>query len=232
MSNNERLDDTLRELGQARLTPPPLPDALQAELSELRPTRPRSPRRRFVALGLVSLAYCASLLLTMELRPDLWELPRPWLVLYCAAWLVAFVALGWLAVVPGPGRIMPDWRRAGVAAALAGIGFVAAGFLFEQPPPPGSPASRGGLGLGCVALGVVTALVPVALGALLLRGRVPVGSRWAGAGMGAAGGSLGGLLLHLYCPLGHGLHLGLSHGGVVVVSAILGAVLIPRAASR
>jgi hypothetical protein len=84
--------------------------------------------------------------------------------------------------------------------------------------------------LRCLIMGMATALVPVILGALILRGSVPVGSRWAGAGLGAAGGSLGGLFLHLHCPVADALHLGVIHGGVVALGAIVGALIIPRAA--
>jgi len=80
----------------------------------------------------------------------------------------------------------------------------------------------------CMGLGVATALVPVVLGALVLRGALPVGSRWAAAGLGAAGGSLGGLVLHLHCPIVDGWHLGIAHGGVVAVSAALAAALASR----
>ena len=40
--------------------------------------------------------------------------------------------------------------------------------------------------------------------------------------------SLGGLMLHLHCPVTDGLHVGLVHGGVVGVAALLAAAVIPR----
>jgi hypothetical protein len=61
-----------------------------------------------------------------------------------------------------------------------------------------------------------------------LRGVLPVGARWTAAGLGAAGGSLGGLVLHLHCPIADRWHLGLVHGGVVVLAAVLAAVVVPR----
>ncbi len=82
--------------------------------------------------------------------------------------------------------------------------------------------------MGCIGVGLLSALVPVLLGALLLRGRLPVGSHWAGAGLGAAGGSLGGLILQLHCHVADGLHLGVVHGGVVAIGAVIGALLLPR----
>ena len=60
---------------------------------------------------------------------------------------------------------------------------------------------------------------------------MPVGSRWTAAGLGAAGGSLGGLVLHLHCPIADAWHLGLVHGGVVIIAALISAALVPRAAA-
>jgi hypothetical protein len=80
----------------------------------------------------------------------------------------------------------------------------------------------------CLGLGTLTAVVPVVLGALFLRGAVPVGGRWAAAALGAAGGSLGGLMLHFHCPIANSWHLALGHGGVVAISAVLAARLVPQ----
>lgn len=235
---DDRIGRTLRELGQTRLAPPPLSAELESELGKLAPKRTRSPRLGFVVTGAVSLLCVGVLVGVYGLRPDLPGLPWLWIVLYCAAWFASFVAIGWLALVPGPGQVMPNWRYAGMGAAVASIGFVAAGLLFDRHVPGvsilGKPSMRDmlGLGYGCLSVGVITALVPVMLGALSLRGRVPVGARWVGAGLGAAGGSLSGLHLHLHCHIADKLHLGIIHGGVVVVSALIGALLIPRAAGR
>jgi hypothetical protein len=235
----DRIDAALGELGDlagAAMELPPLSAELAAELDDLQPVPPRRPRRSFLVLGVASLVYGGCLLWLMRLRPDLSGLPWGWMVMYSLAWLAGFLAIGWLAVVPRAGRVMPDSRRAGMAAVVASIGFVVAGLLFDRHAPGHSivgESTWSGLferGMGCLIMGVATALVPVVLGALLLRGSVPVGSRWAGAGLGAAGGSLGGLFLHLHCHVADALHLGVIHGGVVVLGAIVGALIIPRAA--
>jgi len=36
-------------------------------------------------------------------------------------------------------------------------------------------------------------------------------------------------VLHLHCPVTDGLHVGLVHGAVVGVAALLAALLVPRA---
>src|SRR5690606_36206404 len=114
------------------------------------------------------------------------------------------------------------------------IGFVVLG-LAVHPSGPSSAQHRWDnlvRGHGCLEIGLLTALVPVIVGALFLRGAVPVGSRWIAATLGAGGGSLGGLVRHLHCPIADGLHVGVIHGGVVVIGALLAAALVPRATDR
>jgi hypothetical protein len=238
MTSDDRDDHigrTLRALGDHLPEAPPPPPALQAEIDRLTPVRTRQPRRQFVAISAISLLYGGLLLLIKNLRPDLSALPTTWLVLYGAAWLASFLAITWLVLVPGPRRVMPSWRRAGIGAIAASAGFVLAGLLLDRHAPGHSvvlePTLGGFLrGTRCLLFGGVTALVPVALSTLLLRGSVPVGAHWAGAGVGAAGASLGGLMLHFHCPVADPLHLGLVHGGLVVLGAVLGALAVPRIA--
>jgi hypothetical protein len=233
--SSDRIEQTLRALGNRLPDPPPLAPALEAELGRIQAVRTRRPRRQFVITCAVSLIYGGLVLLLARLRPDLAGLPMAWMIIYSAAWLLSFLVITWLVLVPGPGRVMPSWRHAGIGAVTASIGFVAAGLLFHRHAPGLSVVPEPSLHnllahSGCLRGGVLTAMVPVALSALLLRGSVPVGSRWAGAGVGAAGGSLGGLMLHLHCPVADALHLGVIHGGVVVIGVVVGALAVPRIA--
>jgi hypothetical protein len=65
-------------------------------------------------------------------------------------------------------------------------------------------------------------------GALLLRRLFPIGSARIAAALGALGGATAGLVLHLSCPIGGALHVGLSHAGGVALGAALGMLLLPR----
>jgi hypothetical protein len=87
-------------------------------------------------------------------------------------------------------------------------------------------------GHSCLWMGLIVACVPVIVGAWSVRGAIPVRSRWTCAALGAGAGSLGGLVLHLHCPIADGPHIGVIHGGVVAVAAVLAAVLAPRVANR
>ena len=212
-------------------TPPPLSPMLEAELAQLAPVETRRPVRQVMLLVALSLVYGAGVLAMLAMRPDAHELPMGWLLGAGVAWLVGFVVPLYLATVPRRGAVTPRWRLAGIAALIGSVGFVALG-LCLHPSGPSSVAlgwEHFGRGAGCLGTGVATALVPVVGGAIFLRGALPVGSRWIAAALGAGGGSLGGLVLHLHCRVSDGLHVGLIHGGVVAVSALLAAALVPRA---
>jgi hypothetical protein len=210
--------------------PPPLSQVLEAELAQLRPVATRRPLRQLALLVAVSLIYGAGLLVMLTVRRDLHELPMGWLVSAGLAWLLGFLVPVTLATVPRPGAVMPRWRLAGLASVLAAVAMIGLGLVLHPTGPHSAVLGWDGVprGYGCLALGLETSIVPVVVGTIFLRRTLPVGSRWVAAGLGAGGGSLGGLVLHLHCPIADGLHVGLVHGGVIVVAALLAAALMPR----
>ena len=210
--------------------PRPLSAQLEAELGRLAPVAMRRPLRQLAILVGISLVYGAGLLAVLTVRRDAGELPMGWLVAAATGWLLGFIIPCHLAMVPRPGSMTPRWRLAAIAAAVTSIGFVVLGLVIH-PSGPSSVAygwDRFARGHTCLELGLATAFVPVVAGAIFLRGALPVGSRWTAAALGAGGGCLGGLVLHLHCPVTDSLHVGLVHGGVVVVAAALAAALVPR----
>ena len=211
--------------------PPPLSQLLEAELAQLTPVSTRRPMRQLALLVAVSLIYGAGVLAMVTLRRDLHELPMGWMVGAGLAWLLGFVVPVYLATVPRAGAVMPRWKLAGASAIIGALGFIALGLALHPSGPSSAQLGWGNFmaGRGCLEIGLATALLPVVVGAIFLRGALPVGSRPIAAALGAGGGSLGGLMLHLHCPISEGLHSGVMHGGVVVVAALLAAALVPRA---
>jgi hypothetical protein len=199
---------------------------LEQELANLVPVAPRRPMRQALAAGVLSLIYAAIVLVVVAIRRELADLPRIWLVLYLAAWLAGFALPLWVSIVPRAGSMMPRWRLGGWLAGLAAIGFVVAGLLVPRSAPD---SLHRGLHHAhtCGSIGLITAMVPVVLGTVLLRGAAPVGSRATAAALGAAGGSLGGFVLHLHCRITDGVHVGCVHGSVVAAAALLSAVFVP-----
>ncbi len=212
----------------------PLGSELEAELAKLAPVSTRRPRRDLVKVASLSLAYAAVLVALLSVRRDLHGLPVWWLITYGAAWIAGFVGLAYLAIVPARGTVMPRWRLVAIAAVLISLGFVGTGLIMHPSGPDSRQLTLGTIhhGHACLELGLATALIPAILGALVLRGAVPVASRWIAAGLGAAGGSLGGLVLHLHCPITDRWHVGLVHGGVVGIAALLAAALVPNITRR
>jgi Negative regulator of sigma F len=225
------VSDIVDVLGGARPPKaPPMSAALEAELGKLTAVKPRRPMRELGVMVVLSLLYGAGLVVMFSVRGDLRELPMPWLVAAGLAWLLGFVVPCYLALVPPRGSMQPRWRLAAACAVVASIGFVVLGLFVH---PSGAHSKYIGWehlprGHGCLELGVASALVPVVIGALFLRRALPVGARWVAAALGAGGGCLGGLVLHLHCPVTDAPHVGLVHGGVVIVSALLSAALVTR----
>ncbi len=225
------MTDPVDEL--AKLPPPPPPalgEDLEAELGKLAPVRTRRPLQHLLVLGALSLLYGAVLVVVLSTRRDMSELPMGWLAGVALGWLFGFLVPSYFALVPRPGTMAPRWKVAAIAGVVAAVGFVSLGLAVH---PMGAASEiygvdRFGEGHTCLEIGLATALVPVVIGAIFLRGALPVGSRWIAAALGAGGGCLGGLVLHLHCHIADGLHVGVIHGGVVVVAALLSAAIVPR----
>jgi hypothetical protein len=218
----------------AALPPPPAPALsveLEAELAQLAPIATRRPLRQLAILVAVSLVYASGVLVALTTRDDMLELPMGWLAGTALGWLFGFLIPCYLALVPRAGSVMPRWRIAALSVAITSVTFVLFGLAIH---PSGASSQDYGMdrfhhGHTCLEIGLATALVPVVIGAIFLRGALPVGSRGIAAALGAGGGCLGGLVLHLHCNVADGLHIGLVHGGVVIVAALLSAALVPRA---
>lgn len=234
----EKLDELLGSLPGDGDHLPPMSDQLRRELDDLRPVSTRHPRRR-IALAVVAAGlWVGGLLSLVGTRPDLAALPRPWLISYVGAWAASFVILAWGTQVPRRGHMMPRSGLFGRLGVAAGLGFIAVGLAaarsvpelsFTYEPTPGNILAHS---YYCVVVGTIVASMPIVLLGLMLRGTSPSGTGWLGMAAGAAGGSLGGLLLHMHCPISNATHLGFVHGGVVLLAGGLGALVVPRLARR
>lgn len=210
--------------------PPPLGAALEGELGRLAPVRPRRPLRDAAIILATGLGFAGAMLAMMKVRRDLLELPLSWLILMGLAWLLGFVVPAWLVVVPPRGQVIARWRAAAVAGAISAVLFVVCGFVIQPSGPSSLPSLASPLhSFGCLEIGLIASIVPISLSAIAVRGAFPVGSRWAAAALGGAGGALGGLMLHFHCPVTDPVHVGVMHGGVVIAAALLSALLAPRA---
>jgi hypothetical protein len=232
-----RVDRSLDALaGAAGADAPPMGDLLAREVERMKPVRPRAPRRQMGGVVALSLLYAGGLVAAIGVRRDLAQLPLGWVIGFAALWFVSFASITWLVVVPARGQVMPRWRWAAVLAGVAAVLLIGGGLLVPRAVPGVSTMYEPTVWSvlehadACVAFGMTGVIVPLALAAIAVRGSVPVGSRWAAAAIGAAGGALGGLVLHMHCPIAERFHVGLVHGGVVVLAALVAALLagLPR----
>jgi hypothetical protein len=232
-----KVEASLSALATDDTAVPPMGSALVRELAGLQPATTRLPRREWAAVLGLSVFYGTGLLAWMGVRDDLSRMPPAWLIGMGGVWLAGFLTITWLVLVPPRDQVMPRWRRAAAVAGLAAALLVTAGLLRPDAlaatgttyaPTVGAIASHGHR---CLRWGMTVAALPALLTFLAIRGAVPVGSGWLAAAIGAAGGALGGLTLHLHCPISERFHVGLIHGGLVLVSAAL-AALVARVGER
>jgi hypothetical protein len=217
--------------------PPPSPDLLKA-VQGMQPVRTRG---RFGALALVALV---GLLLPVAVlargifRPDLGALPLGWVLAAAALWATAFIAPLATALVPRRGDVLPapgDASRVG-GVALAGLFAFTLLATFQVPGVSLRPEDRHlTLFQSCVhcATFVLEIATPFLLAGLFaLRRLVPVGRARLGMALGAAGGAMGGFVLHFICPYAETAHVVLGHVGGTILAAAAGALLLPAVLRR
>lgn len=227
---SEKLEPALIALADARPKVPPMSAKLVAEATGAGAVRMRRPGRQLAILVAVSLVYAAGVLVMLRVRADVGEVPTAWIAGVAIAWFIGFVATVALVIVPPRGSMLVRWETARFFAIVVAVGFVTLGLLVH----PSGPSSliygwehflRGHV---CLEIGLGVALVPIVAGAIAMRRAQVVRPRTIAFALGAGSGCLGGLLLHFFCRITDGPHIGLIHGGVVLVAGVLTALVVPR----
>ena len=226
-----RLDDALRSLEKMSVPPP------SRALMDLVRAAPAVPRRRplrlFGVVLLVSLIVLALHIHSHDVRHDFSAISKPWFWTMTGAWFAAFVVPLVVALVPRRGAMFVSSRAAQLVALAIPILALAMAVLFRIDAPPATriPKTTTETLLyieWCLVTGLEMSAIPFALGVLvLLRAPLSLQTRWVGAALGAANGALAGLMLHVHCWVGGGLHCGVSHAGQSVLGAVIGALLVP-----
>jgi hypothetical protein len=221
-----------------RCDPPPPAATLLAAVQRMRPVRTRSRLGAFMAVGVGALAVPGLVLATHAMRLDLNALPRGWVVAAAALWASAFAVSLAAALVPARGDVLPAaarGSRAGLAAVLALLVFVLCASV-EAPGVSLRPEdvhwTLAGSAAHCATFALLMAAPCLVLGLLALRRLVPVGGARLGLALGAAGGALGGLVLHFICPIANMGHVALGHVGGMALAAALAAVALPLVRAR
>jgi hypothetical protein len=213
---------------------PPPSAALRALVHAATPVAPRQPRVRAALAALVAVVAAAVVVASRGARPDVAHLPRAWFWPVACGWLAAFVAATTTALVPRRGAVFPDVRRARWAALAIPVLGVGGGMLLTRDVPPFTAVPHGlaehvERAWTCGVSGAAVIATTLVAGGVAMRGAaMPVDARWVGACLGAAGGALAELVLHVHCGWGGATHVGAVHGAVVVLGVAIGASTIPR----
>ena len=215
--------------------PAPSPELL-AKIRAMRPVTLRHPERQVVRVMAASLLYAAAWLVGpatwiwgRALRADLAQLPRAWLIGFGVMWLLGFAAPLCVAMLPRRGQVL---HRVSAAAAAVWIALVVVGTtaLLAQVAPGASQiavtrAQLLSVTAQCTAALLSIAVVPTTLALWALRRAIPIGWAAVAGAIGAAGGALGGLALHLHCPWAEPMHVLLGHAAPVALMAAIAAVI-------
>jgi hypothetical protein len=215
-----------------RMTHPPPSPALLAAVARAGPVKTRRPGRATGGIALLSLASALSVLVWgLGLRRGVGAIPRLPLLLYTAVCLAAFAGQLAAALIPPSGEVLPSGQRSSRMSLVSLAITVPVGILVGIQTHPGVRSAVGHLAgfwtqaVPCLVNGMAVAAVPALLGFLSLRRLVPGVSRGAARALGGAGGVLAGLTLELHCPHQDLVHVGLAHGSVMLVPALVLALL-------
>jgi hypothetical protein len=199
----------------------------------MRPVRTRAPLRTLLAVAAAAFVFPLAALAAYPLRADLDALPALWVFSVAVVWLAGFVVPLTYAIVPRRQHVLPDSARAMRTAVLACLTLVLMGLVFTVDAPGLTILPRTTwdgfvqLWWHCISFSLKVSLPTILVASFLLRW-VAIAQAWRlGAAIGAAAGALSGLTLHGLCPYGGAAHVGLAHGGGVVVGALLGALWLP-----
>jgi len=205
---------------------PAMSAALREAIANAKPVKMRRPMRDlgvFLGLSIPMLVVAAAL---MGVRRDISEISPLWVGSIGLVWLASFTASSYLGFVPAKGHVRPRSQSIYKLVAAASFLIISVGLFATQSATSTSityPATFSNVvahAPGCSMMGVTAGILPGLIALLLMRRYVPVGRLSVGLSLGAAGGSLSGLILHLHCPISERFHVGFVHGGCLVLSAL------------
>lgn len=223
--------------GEFQAAPPPAADLMKA-VGAMKPVRTRTRFGAFALVGLVGLVWPVIALGHLPMRRDLSALPIWWVATAAALWGLAFALSLAAALVPRRGDVLPAPGRASRLSGAA-MAVLLVFVLAATAQAPGVSAQPGDLHwsllqscVHCASFVLEISAVFLVLGLLALRRLVPMGGARIGMALGAAGGAMGGLVLHFICPIANTGHVALGHVGGMVLASAIGALLLAGAGRR
>jgi len=212
-----------------------VPDVPQAPLRALpppvrllsAPTRAAVQRRQWIALGVVG-AWAVAQIGALGIRFDLGRLSSAYVALTLLLPLGIGVAGLVAALWPGRSGLGVERSLLLPLVILGPLSVIGTALLLPEPYA-GGIAGNGLSIFMCGNLAFGWSAVPLLAAALALRGAFAAGAVWRSALIGTACGLGAAVAAQLRCPVTGAAHIVLAHGGVVIIAALLGALLLPRA---
>lgn len=204
-------------------------DVIGQLVAELEPVAPLNQRS---GMGWMLLSLCASVLgviLFVGPRSDLLSArPDPVFLIATGLFFVLALASAWSAVDmarPSVGIRRSGWPWAGMmAAVLPG----AALSLIALNLANGRVSGVDGHGWACTLIGMGIGLLTAATLLFWMRRGAPSAPHSAALLVGVASGAAGIFAISLCCPENNLIHIGLWHGGAVILTGIAGRLIFPR----
>lgn len=215
------------------MSTPDLPPSLKARILATAAQEPASTAASHVVwtalLAAVGLAWLATPLLLLGIRPDFSELPKHYSVGTLAFLGSSGAVLTWLALSRGQRMLGAkiEWLLAAIV--LFPIAMCAWTSLVVGQGPSSHPCPTPSVALAlsppCLIASMIIG-VPLALGLLWFRRNLLGGSpALTGAILGAAAATWAHMILHVHCPVAHPLHALVGHLLPIVPTATLTALL-------
>lgn len=199
---------------------------LVADLSPVSPLRARTGMRWIIltiifSVGLVVYGF--------GVRADIVAgRPDPMFLTATGLFLVLGLASAWSAIdmaKPAVGKYRDGWAWTAMMAAVlpvAAVGLIAID-LFS-----GKHVYVDATGIECLIVGCIASLLTLVSLVLWLRRGAPSSPPMASMLVGVAAGSSGVFAVSLCCPENSLIHIGVWHGGAVVLMGLLGRLALPR----
>lgn len=193
---------------------------------------PVAPLRQGAGMGRALLAIAIGAFLIVALfgmRPDVASgHPEPLFLISTGLFLVLALATGWSVIDmarPFVGTRRDGWGWTALMAAVLPGGALG---LIASSAWRGHRIAIDAGGMFCLTFGTLVGLLTAGALVLWLRRGAPASPRKAGLHTGVAAGSAGIFAISLHCPHDDLIHIGVWHGGTVIVCGLLGRLILPR----
>lgn len=192
-------------------------------VNDLKPVRPLHPRTGLQRAVFAMMAGVGVLAMLMQLRPDLTSgKPDSMFLTSSGLFLVLALASAWAALDmarPYVGSRRSGWGWTALMAAVlpvAALGVIATSLMH------GHAVDMDWGGIECLLQGCGIGLITATTLVLWLRRGAPSSPERAGLLTGVASGAAGIFAVSLVCPSNDLIHIGIWHGGTVIVMGIAG----------